>query len=180
MLGFGDQLTDHGLNHADVAVQGSAKNSSCQSYPDVGSKAENYHAEHGSGASQEEDWLSANAVGKTTPEHAHHGLCQSKGRDEQAGVGGCILFVANLKSFDELPGIGEDGSESNGLSEADDSYGTISRELRLGCCEGRVYLPRRNSCNVGKSSGLRFDLCFVRLMAPEKICSVLRLSDTAL
>lgn len=39
-------------------------------------------------------------------------------------------------------------------------------------------LPRRNSCRVGKSSGLRRDLCFVRFIARDEVNSVLRLGDT--
>lgn len=38
-----------------------------------------------------------------------------------------------------------------------------------------LYLPSKNSCKVGKSSGLRGDLWYVRVIARDDMCSVLRL-----
>lgn len=136
MFRFGDQLTDHGLNYANVAVEGSAKDPPYQRNPDVGGESEDYHAEHSSGASHEQHWLSSNAVGESPPVHAHHGLRERKGRDEQAGVGGCIFFIANLESLDELPGIGEDRGESDGFGEANNGYRIISQMLVFGVILG--------------------------------------------
>lgn len=138
MFRFGDQLADHGLDHADVAVQGSAEKPSYQCYPNVGGKPENHHAEHCSGTANEQDWFPSNAVRKSSPVHAHHGLRECEGRDEQARVGSCILFVANFEPLDELPGIGEDRGESNGLGEANNSWSVVSRVLRSSVLLGEV------------------------------------------
>lgn len=118
MLRLADQLTDHGLNHTNVAIQGSAEDSTNQCYPNVGGKSEDDHAEHGASAAYEQDWLSPNTVRESSPIHAHHGLREREGRDEQARVGGGIFLVANLESLHELPGIGKDRSESDGFREA--------------------------------------------------------------
>lgn len=126
MLRFGHQLADHGLDHTNVSIQCSAKDSTNQRDPDVGSESEDHHADHGASAAYEQDWLSPNAVRQTSPIHAHHGLREREGRDEQAGVGGCIFLVADLESLHELPGIRKDRSESDGFSKADNSLMSVS------------------------------------------------------
>lgn len=110
-----DKLPNHGLDHSDVTVQSTTEEASEDCHPDVGSKAKGNHRDERTGATYQQDRLSANAVGKPSPVNAHHGLRQCEGRDEQARVGSCIFFIADLEALDELPGIWEDRSESDRL-----------------------------------------------------------------
>jgi hypothetical protein len=123
MLRLGDQFPNHCLNDSNIAIQKPAYCSPQQSNPDVGGKPNHDHAKHGSQASQEEDWLSAYAIRQSTPIHAHKGLGEREGRNEEAGVEGGIFFVSNFESLDESPGIGENRCQGNRLRETNDAYG---------------------------------------------------------
>lgn len=120
MLRLGDQFTNHGLDDADVAVKKTADGSASQSNPDVGGEADHDHAEHSADASQEKYGFSSDTVRETAPVHAHQGLREGEGGDEEAGVEGCIFSVADFESLDEGPGVGEDGGECDGLGETND------------------------------------------------------------
>ena len=115
MFGLRYQLADHGLDHGDIAVEKAADSTSQQSNPKVGGDAYHNHAEHGPDASQQEDRLAADAVGETAPVHAHQGLREGEGGDEETGVEGCIFLAADFEPLDELPGVGEDGGEGDRL-----------------------------------------------------------------
>lgn len=115
------KLSNHGLDDANVSVQGSAKDTPGEGNPDVVGKAKDDHRDHRTKASQQKNGLPANAITQSTPIHPHHGLRQSEGRDEQARIGGCIFFVADLEALDELPCIGEYGGEGDGLGETNNS-----------------------------------------------------------
>jgi hypothetical protein len=120
MLWLGNQLANHGLDDSDVAVQQPAKRTAKQRHPDVVGKSDHHHTEHRADTSEQQHRLSADAVRQAAPVHAHHGLGKGEGRDEQAGVEGGVIFVADLEALDKSPGIGEDGGERDGLGEADD------------------------------------------------------------
>lgn len=68
------QLSDHGLNNSNVAVEETADSSTDQGNPDVGGESNHNHAEHGTGTSNHQHRLAANAVRQTTPVHAHYRL----------------------------------------------------------------------------------------------------------
>ena len=102
--------------------------------------------------------------------HARQGLGEREGRNEEARVEGRILLAADLEALDEGPGIGEYGGEGDGLREADD--GCVRRCVSFLGDDGTPVWwlladsPRRKSWPVGKSSGLRGDLCLVRVIVP--------------
>lgn len=123
MLRLRNQLANHGLNNTDVAVEEAANGPADQSNPNVGGKTDHDHAEHGADASQEQYGFASDAVRKTTPVHAHQGLGEGEGGDEETGVEGGIFGVANFKPLDECPSIGKDGCEGDGLGKADDGCG---------------------------------------------------------
>lgn len=114
------KLPDHGLDNPDVSVQGSAKNTPGKGYPDVVGKAKDNHRNHRTKAPQQKNGFTANAITQSTPVHPHHGLRQGEGRDKQAGIGGCIFFVADLEPLDKLPRVRENGRERDGLGETND------------------------------------------------------------
>lgn len=165
MFRLRNQLSNHCLDDSNVSVQGSTEDTSSEGNPDVVGKPKNNHRNHGPNASQQEDRFPANAITQTPPVHTHQGLRQGEGRDEQAGVGGCIFFVADLEALDKLPGIWKDRSESDGLGETDNSCLMLVRDYAQ-VVQGS-FVPSRNSCRVGKSSGLRVDLWAVRVIASE-------------
>jgi hypothetical protein len=123
MLRFGDQLANHGLNNTNVAVQETTQGASEQRNPQVLRKTDHDHAEHGADAAQQQDWFTTDAIRQAAPVHAHQGLGQGEGRDEQPRIEGSVIFVADLEALDERPGVGEDGGERDGLGEADDGCG---------------------------------------------------------
>jgi hypothetical protein len=127
MLWLCHQLSNHGLDNANVAIQETTYCSSKESNPDVGSKSNHNHAEHGTQAPQEKNWFSADPVGETAPVHSHQGLGEGKRGDKEAGVEGGILLVANLEPLDKGPGIGKDGGEGDGLGQAHDCYPSTVR-----------------------------------------------------
>lgn len=114
------ELSNHGLDDPDISIQGSAKDTPGEGYPDVVGKAKYNHRDHRAEAAQQKDGFPANAITQSTPVHPHHGLRQSEGRDEQARVGGCIFFVSDLEALDELPCVREDGGEGNWLGKTND------------------------------------------------------------
>ena len=122
MLWLCDQLSDHCLNDGNVSVEQSAQGTPQEGDPEAGGKAHHDHAEHGADAPDEQDRLSSNSVGQTAPEHAHQGFRKGERRDEQAGIEGGVIFVANLESLYQSPCIWEDGRKSYRLGEANDSY----------------------------------------------------------
>ena len=171
MLGFRHQLTNHGLDDSNVSVEETADNPSQQGHPDVGGESNHDHAEHCPDTPKQEDGLPPDSVRETSPVHAHQGLGEREGGNEESGVERGIVLVADLESLDKSPGIGKDGGEGDGLCETDDgcmgvqlvSTGNFSKS------SGRNS-PRRNSWMVGKSSGLRCPtraiLALVRDFAP--------------
>jgi len=86
MFWLRNQLADHGLNDANVAIQQAANSTPEKGHPDVVSKADHDHAEHGADASQQQDRLATDSIRQAAPVHAHQGLREGEGRDEQAGV----------------------------------------------------------------------------------------------
>ena len=116
VLWFGDELTDHGLDDTDVAVEKSTYGSAEHSNPNVGGESYHDHAEHGSNAADDQDGLAADAVREPAPVHAHGRFGQGEGRDEETGVEGGIFLVSDLKPLYESPGIGKDGGEGNRFS----------------------------------------------------------------
>lgn len=126
MLGSFDQLTDHGLDDANVAVEKPAEGTAGEGDPQVACHADHDHAEHGAEAADEQDGLAANAVGEATPVHAREGLGEREGRDEEAGVEGGIFLLADLESLDKCPGVGEDGGQGDGFREADNRWAAVS------------------------------------------------------
>jgi len=126
VFGFCDELANHGLDDGNVSVEKTANHASQQGHPDVGREANHDHAEHGPDASQQEDGLPSDSVRETAPVHAHQGLGEGEGGDEEAGVERGIVLVADLESLDQGPGIGEDGGEGDGLGEADNGLGGLS------------------------------------------------------
>lgn len=62
MLGFCDELTDHGLNDADVAVEKPPDRASNQRDPDVGGESYHDHTEHGPHTAEHQDWFATDAV----------------------------------------------------------------------------------------------------------------------
>ncbi len=122
MLRLRHDFCDHGLDNANVAVQKSADGSPEQGNPDVGGESHHDHAEHGPDAPEQQDGLAADAIREAAPVHAHDGLGEREGGDEEAGVERGILLIADLIPLDEGPGVGEDGSEGNGLSKADNGW----------------------------------------------------------
>lgn len=118
MFRLGDEFANHGLDDADVAVEETTYGSTEQSNPNVGGESYHDHAKHGAHAADDEDGLAADAVRQAAPVHAHEGLGEGEGGDEDAGVKGGIFFVSEVKLFDESPGIGKDGRERNGLGQA--------------------------------------------------------------
>jgi hypothetical protein len=123
MFGFFDELANHGLDDADVAVEETTYGSTEQSNPNVGGESYHDHAKHGAHATNHEDRLAADAIGQASPVHAHEGLGEREGRDENTGVERGIFSVSEVKLFDECPGVREDGSESNRLSKANGGCG---------------------------------------------------------
>lgn len=125
----GDHFTDHGLDDTNVAVQQTAEGTTQKGDPDVGSEADNDHADHGADAANEEDRLATDAIGETAPVHAHHGLREGEGRDEQAGIERRIFALADMESLHECPSIGKDGRESDGLSKPNNGCVSVSPGL---------------------------------------------------
>lgn len=125
MLWLGDQLANHGLDDANVSVQQPAEGAAKQCHPDVLGETDHHHTEHRADTSEQQHWLSPDAVRQAAPVHAHQGLREGEGRDEQAGVERGVIFVADLEALDKGPGIGEDGGERDGLGEADDGWGGL-------------------------------------------------------
>lgn len=125
MLGLCDELANHCLDDADVAVEKSTYGSSEQCNPHVGGEAYHDHTEHGSHTSQHQDRLAADSIREAAPIHAHEGLGEGEGRDEQASVEGGILLAADLELFDQSPGIGKDGSQSDGLGKANNGCSQV-------------------------------------------------------
>lgn len=63
MLGFRDELADHGLNDANVAVEEAPYRASNQRDPDVGRESYHDHAEHGPHTAEHQDWFATDTVG---------------------------------------------------------------------------------------------------------------------
>ena len=122
MLWLRDELADHGLNDADIAVEKTAYGSPEHGNPNIGGKSYHDHAKHGSNAAEKQDGLAANAVREAAPVHAHGSLGKREGRDEETGVERGILFVSKFKPLDESPGVGENGRKSDRLCQANNSW----------------------------------------------------------
>jgi hypothetical protein len=120
MLWLGDQLADHGLNDADVAIEEATKGTASEGNPNVRGKSDRDHAEHGSHASDDQDGLASNAIRQAAPVHPHRRLGEGEGGNEETGVEGRISLIADMEPLDEGPGIWEDGGESDRLSQAND------------------------------------------------------------
>ena len=110
MFWFLHQLTDHGLDDTDVAIQQTTQGSTDEGNPEVGGESYHDHAEHGSDATHNQNRLSTDPIRQTTPVHAHGSLGKREGRNKEAGVEGRIFFISYLELLDEGPGIGKDGS----------------------------------------------------------------------
>jgi len=121
-----DKFPNHCLDNGDVSVEQSTGSSAQQGYPEVGGKSHDNHAKHGADASYKEYWLSPDPVGEAAPVHAHQGLGEGEGRDEQARVEGGVIFVTDLESLDKSPGVWEDGCQSYRLGKSNDGYGDRS------------------------------------------------------
>lgn len=119
MLGLVDNLANHGLDDTNVAVEDAAEGAADQGDPEVCGETDDQEREKRAGAAQQQDGLAANAVAQAAPVHAGEGLGEGEGRDEDARVEGGIVLVGGLVVQDQLPGIGEDGSEGNGLGNSD-------------------------------------------------------------
>lgn len=98
------QFSNHCLNDANVSIEGSKK-STCQRNPEVGCKSDQKHTHDSTGAANEQDGFSADAIGKAAPEHASARLCQGKGADEQTGIEGGIAVVSDVESLNQGPSI---------------------------------------------------------------------------
>lgn len=122
MLRLGNELPNHGLHDADIPIQQAAKRPSDQRDPDVRREADHDKREQGSQAPQEQDRLPPDAVGQRAPVHPRQRLGERERGDEEARVEGRIFLAADLEALDEGPGVGEDGGERYGLSQADDGY----------------------------------------------------------
>lgn len=122
-----DKFSDHGLDNSNVAVEGTAKDSTSKSHPKVRSKAQNKHADHGSEASHQKHGFPTDSIRETTPVHAHDGLGQGERRNEESRVCRCIFFAADFESLDELPGVGKDGSECNRFGKTDNGFIQVSK-----------------------------------------------------
>lgn len=71
VLRFGDQLADHCLDDADVAVEKATDGSPEQSNPYIGGESYHDHAEHGAHTSNHQYRLATDAIGQAAPIHAH-------------------------------------------------------------------------------------------------------------
>lgn len=186
MLWLLDQLADHSLDDADIAVQQAAHDTPQQRHPDIARHADNDHAQHGANAADEQHGLAANAVGQAAPVHAHEGLGEREGRDEDAGIEGGIAFVADLEVFDQGPCIGEDGCERNRLGQADDGWRKLAVCCFLGggaiVCIADVCFdsPKMNSWKAGNASGSRVKRCLNRLMSSSVMWSSFGFEDSEL
>lgn len=126
MLGFCDELTDHGLDDANVAVEETPYCASSQRDPDVGGESDHDHAEHGPHTAKHQDRFATDAVRQAAPVHAHEGFGEGEGGDEETRVEGGILLVSDFESLDESPGIWKDGSESDWFGKANNGCGRES------------------------------------------------------
>jgi len=124
---IGGQLANHSLQDANVSVEQATDGSAQERDPDIFGKADDEHAQGGAQAADEQDGLAADAVREAAPPHAHGGLAQRKGRDEQAGVKRGILPLTDLEPLDEGPGVGEDGGQRDGFGKTDDGWSEVRK-----------------------------------------------------
>jgi hypothetical protein len=147
---FLDQFTNHGLNHANVSIQYTAKYSTEQGNGEVGREADDQEGEHGTKAADQKDGLSSNSIGQRSPPHARDGLGKGKGRDEDSGEERGVVVISDVKAFDHDPRIWKDGGQGDWLG--DSTY--CCRVVSHGTCRvrGITFSPRTKSCAVGKLS----------------------------
>lgn len=152
MLGFRDELANHGLDDANVAVEETPYGASGQRDPDVGGKSHHDHAKHGTHTAEDEDWLAANAIRQAAPIHAHQGLGEGEGGDEETRVEGGILLVSDLEPLDKSPGIWKDGSEGDGLGKANNG---CARMISFGSksCHFEPLMDTRQTYRGGRVGG---------------------------
>lgn len=133
MLRLGNQLAHHGLNNPNIPIQQPPNRPARQRNPNIRRKAHQHHAEHRADTPQQQHGLPPDPVRQPAPVHAHQGLHERKGRDEQAGVEGGVILAADVEALDQRPGVGEDGGQRDGLGEADDGWvgGSV-----MACLEG--------------------------------------------
>lgn len=140
MFRFGDELSDHGLDDPNVAIEDAwtshqyesnddglpgyhtSEGSPENGKPDVGREAYHQQRQHRPGTAQEEYRLPSDSIRQSTPEHARQALGESKGGDEEAGIEGGVALIADVKVFDEFEGVREDGGESDGLGDPAQCY----------------------------------------------------------
>ena len=108
VLLLGHQLSHHGLDDANVAVEEATERSPEKGNPNVGGKSNHDHAEHGAEATQKQDWLAADSIRHPAPVHAHEGFGKGEGRDEEASVKRGIVLATDFEPLDQSPGVGKD------------------------------------------------------------------------
>lgn len=126
MLRSFDELSHHRLDHANVAIQDAAHNSSEQGDPVVGGEADNEEGQHCACAAEQKHRFAADAIGEGAPEHARQGLGKGEGGDQDSSVERGVIGVADMELADHHPRIREDGSESNWLGHATYGCGGVS------------------------------------------------------
>lgn len=106
MIRIFHQFANHGLHDPNVPIESTTQDPAKQGDPEGGSQANEEQRQHGAETSQQENGLAADAVRQTTPEHAAEGLCQGKGRDQDAGIKRRVPVGGHVKVLDHHPGIG--------------------------------------------------------------------------
>lgn len=118
MLRLLDHLGDHGLHHADIAVQRASNQPGQQRDPEALGEPEDEARDGDTAQAGEDNGLAAIAIGQCSPEDSRHCFGDSVGGHQQSAVKGSVCLVSIMKVHDERVGVGKDGVERDWLREA--------------------------------------------------------------
>lgn len=103
MLRSLNQFSNHCLNNPNVTVEDSSENPTNKSNPVVSGETDDKKGQQRTRTTEKQDWLAADAVGKTTPEHARQGLCEGEGGYKEASIERGTARVTDLEVLDHNP-----------------------------------------------------------------------------